>query len=112
MYSFEWDENKRKINIAKHKSDFSDAIDLWNSKILIVEDKRVNYSEQRWIGFGLLYDKVMTVVFTQPKSNTIRIISFRKANRREIKYYEEGNSQNNKICNIYSRTIKTYEKPN
>ncbi|MBF0204744.1 MAG: BrnT family toxin, partial [Desulfamplus sp.] len=39
----------------------------------------------RWIGLGLLYSIVVVVVFTEPRNDTIRIISARKANRKEQK---------------------------
>ncbi len=113
MPNFNWDENKQKINMVKHGMDFNDAWQLWNSEILIVHDDRKNYGEQRWIGTGLLKQRAMVVVFTQLEADVIRIISFRKANRREVKDYEkEITAQKTKICNIYNRTIKTDEKPN
>ena len=87
--NFEWDENKRITNLKKHGVDFVAASRLWNSPMLVVEDTRSNYQEQRWLGMGLLEKRVMIIVYTK-RRNTIRIISFRKANKREVKYYEKA----------------------
>ena len=111
MLDFEWDENKCEIKIAKHGMDFDDAHYLWDSPLLIVADNRKDYGEQRWKGTGLLNYRVMVVIFTQPQLDTIRIISLRKANHREINDHEKFTAQTRENCKIYSRTIKTYEKP-
>lgn len=86
---FEWDENKRAANLKKHGVDFVAACSLWNRLMLTIEDTRTDYNELRLIGMGLLKKRVMVVVFTERQPDIIRIISFRKANRREIEYYEK-----------------------
>lgn len=100
--SFEWDEAKRRINIDKHGVDFSSAYQLWDSPMLImaVEHAQQRYGELRWIGMGCLDMRVMLVVFTRRLSNIIRIISLRKANRKEAMYYEQAISQH---CQIHIR---------
>ncbi len=87
--NFEWDEHKRITNLKKHGVDFVAASRLWDSPMLVVEDTRSNYQEPRWIGMGLLEKRMMIIVYTK-RRNTIRIISFRKANKREVKYYEKA----------------------
>ena len=87
--NFEWDEQKRIVNLKKHCVDFVAAYQLWDSPMVITEDTRVAYGEPRWVGMGLLRTRVMIVVFTKRHANTIRIISFRKANRREVTLYEK-----------------------
>ncbi len=96
MY-FEWDEKKRSRNIAKHGVDFTAACRLWESSLLVNKDTRQQYGESRWIGMGKLSNRVMVVVFTQRFFNTIRIISCRKANCREVQYYEKATGKNTKI---------------
>jgi uncharacterized DUF497 family protein len=86
---FEWDENKNATNIKNHKIDFSDVPNVFKSGMLIDYDCRNEYGEHRWIGIGLLQNIVIVVVFTEPKKDTIRIISARKANRAEQKKYYE-----------------------
>jgi len=88
---FEWDENKNAINIRNHKIDFVDVPGVFKGGILIDYDDRNDYGEDRWIGMGLLHNIVVVVVFTEPRKDTIRIISARKANRNEQeKYYEKA----------------------
>ena len=87
---FEWNETKNAANIRKHKIDFSDVPAVFKGAMLIDYDDRFDYSEDRWIGMGLLYGIVVVVVFMEPGEDTIRIISARKANAKEQeKYYEK-----------------------
>ena len=87
---FEWDENKNSINIREHKIDFASMLTVFKGRMLIDYDDRHNYGEDRWIGIGLLHSIAVVVVFTEPRKDTIRIISARKANRNEQeKYYEK-----------------------
>lgn len=87
---FEWDEDKRASNLRKHGVDFVDAPLLWEGKMLIAEDTRADYGEQRWIGAGKLQGRVMIVVYTLREHGVVRIISFRKANSREVDGYEKS----------------------
>lgn len=59
---------------------------------LFVVDDRKEYGEVRYRGLGLIGERVHALVFTEtPKG--IRVISFRKANRREVKSYEQAQEQ-------------------
>jgi uncharacterized DUF497 family protein len=87
---FEWDEAKRKANIAKHGIDFLDVPEMFTSLMLIGPDVRKDYAETRKIGFGFIRGRLMAVVFTEREPTTIRIISARKANTREEIYYQEA----------------------
>lgn len=42
---FDWDENKNKINIRKHRIDFADAVDVFNHTMLILEDTQEDYAD-------------------------------------------------------------------
>ena len=86
---FEWDEAKRKTNIAKHGIDFDDVQGMFTSLILVGPDVRKDYGEPRKIGFGFIRGRLMAVAFTERGPNSIRIISARKANQREETYYQE-----------------------
>ena len=88
--SFEWDEAKRKTNIAKHGIDFLDAPEMFTSLMLVAIDTRKDYGETRKIGFGFIRGRLMAVTFTEREPNSIRIISARKANTREEAYYQEA----------------------
>jgi uncharacterized protein len=58
----------------------------WETAI-IVRDGRRDYGEDRFLALGLIDGRVYSLVFT-PRAGTIRVISLRKANQREIKAYE------------------------
>jgi len=87
---FEWDEEKNTVNIRNHKIDFADVLPIFNSPMLVELDEREDYGEDRWIGIGILRNIVAVVVFTEPRQDTIRIISARKANKHERKRYEQA----------------------
>lgn len=88
---FEWDESKNAVNIRKHRIDFADVPMIFENPVLLDYDDRQEYDEDRWLATGLLGSIVIVMVFTEPRKNTIRIISARKANKDEYKrYYEES----------------------
>jgi uncharacterized DUF497 family protein len=61
----EWDETKRKTNIAKHSIDFPDVHEMFSSLILVGTDSRKDYGETRKIGFGFIRGRLMVVAFTE-----------------------------------------------
>jgi uncharacterized DUF497 family protein len=89
-YHFEWDETKNRSNVQKHGLDFSDAEEMFRGILLAQPDTRKDYGEMRWIGVGAIRSRIAVVVFAERGSETIRIISLRKASRRESKEYEEA----------------------
>ena len=86
---FEWDKRKNQANIEKHGLDFADASKVFESPMLVKMDDREDYDEDRWIGIGLTDLRVVVIIFTEPKENTVRVISFRKATTDERKRYEQ-----------------------
>ncbi len=86
---FEWDAAKNIANIRKHDIDFADAIEIFQHPILTGIDTRENYGEVRWIGIGQMQSNIIVVVYVEYLSDSIRIISARKATKREQKYHEE-----------------------
>lgn len=83
---FEWDEDKRRRNLRKHGIDFVGCEAVFEGNTLTVEDTRFDYDESRYVTVGLLNGRVVTVVHTETDL-TIRIISIRKATRREQETY-------------------------
>jgi uncharacterized DUF497 family protein len=83
---FEWDENKRLANLKKHGIDFADVPSIFENDIVTVIDDRYDYGETRYQTLGLLKSLVIMVVHTESET-VIRIISARKANKREEKTY-------------------------
>ena len=86
---YTWNEAKRKTNLKKHGLDFADAEKVFNGQLVLIEDKRQNYGEQRMIGIGLLDFLVVLVVHVE-SDEEIRIISMRKADRDETDLYYEN----------------------
>ncbi|MGA7560571.1 MAG: BrnT family toxin [Terriglobales bacterium] len=89
-YRFEWDENKNRQNIRKHGFDFADAEEMFYGILLFSPDVREDYGEDRWVGIGTIRGRTTVVVFTERGPETIRIISLRKATRRESKQYKKA----------------------
>lgn len=87
---FEWDEDKNQENIRKHGFDFGDAWEIFEAPLLEDLDTRTDYGEGRWTGIGLLGNRTVVVTFTQRGTDTIRIISLRKALKHERKKFEEA----------------------
>lgn len=85
---FEWNEVKNRVNIAKHGLDFADAEQVFEGPLLERLDSRFDYGEDRWIAVGLSHGVLCVVLaYTERSGNTIRIISFRKADRYEREAY-------------------------
>ncbi len=86
---FEWDELKNQENLRKHGLSFSDAREVFNVPMLIDLDDRFDYGEDRWVGIGILKFRFVVIVYTEPDTETIRIISLPKAYKYERKAYEQ-----------------------
>jgi uncharacterized protein len=89
--TFVWDESKNEQNIRKHGFDFADAERVITGPLPFYArlDRREDYGEDRWQGIGVLDGVVVVViVFTEPQTNVVRIISMRKATKNERREYE------------------------
>ena len=88
---FEWDAYKAKSNLKKHGVSFELAITVFDDpSALIAPDPKHSAAEHReWI-IGESDNGVLVVVFTRRLSGQIyRLISARRANKRERRLYEE-----------------------
>lgn len=83
----EFDADKDAINREKHGISLAEAAYLDWTTVLAKSDRRKDYGEARQIGYGLMGTRLYNVVFVR-RRNVFRIISLRKANRREIRGYE------------------------
>ena len=85
-----WDPKKAESNFRKHKIRFSDAeAVLFDPMALTIEDKSAQ-GEQRFVSIGSdTLNRVVVVVYTY-RGSDIRIISARRATRKEKKAYEKG----------------------
>jgi uncharacterized DUF497 family protein len=89
---FDWDEKKAEGNFKKHRISFELAITVFDdpSALISPDEKHSNEKKVReWI-IGLSDNGILVVIFTKRMSGRLyRIISARKASRKERKLYEE-----------------------
>lgn len=89
-FEFEWDAAKAATNIAKHGVSFEEAVAVFaDPRRRTFVDDRSDYGERRSMTVGRIRGREYSVVHTQ-RDGAIRIISARKANPRERRYYAEG----------------------
>jgi uncharacterized DUF497 family protein len=88
---FEWDNNKAESNALKHGITFEEAVTVFaDPYLLFTEDSRHSQREEREWAIGEAENgSVVVVVFTM-RGERIRIISARKATKRECQRYESG----------------------
>lgn len=85
---YEWNEQKRARNASKHGVDFAEAHEFNWETAIIVSDYRRDYGEERLRAFGSIRGRLHVLAFTR-RGGLVRIISLRKANHREVKFYGE-----------------------
>ncbi len=87
---FEWDQTKAAGNLKKHDVDFAEAMTVFADPLSSTfPDPDHSLDEDRFVTIGTsARGRVLMVVHTDRDERT-RIISARKANRRERKTYEE-----------------------
>jgi len=93
MIEFEWDEQKNESNRKKHGIWFEEAQQVFDDPNgLVFYDEVHSNDEDRFLLLGSSGStRVLVIVFCERKKNEIiRIISARKATKKEIKRYEEG----------------------
>ncbi|MDR9468444.1 BrnT family toxin [Marinospirillum sp.] len=87
---FEWDEAKSDTCFTERGFDFGYVLrSFFDPERRIREDRRFDYSETRYQMLGQIEGRVFCVVYTI-RQQRIRIISARKANKREVKRYASG----------------------
>ena len=86
---FQWDNNKAVLNLEKHGVDFPDAVGVfYDPNVLSIDDPHP--SEQRFLTIGFDFLARILVVSYTWRQGEIRIISARKATKKEQKQYEVG----------------------
>ena len=94
-YTFEWDPNKAKENLRKHRITFDRAAEVILDPLTVsVSDEEHSEDEERWVSIGKdrrgsLLILIHTFLEVSSEESRIRIISARRANKRETKQYEE-----------------------
>ena len=83
----DFDVAKSAKNMAERELSFDSVADFdWQSASIAV-DSRNHYPEQRLVAFGYLVERLHVLCFT-PIAGGIRVISLRRANKREVSRYE------------------------
>lgn len=91
---FEWDHTKSETCFSQRGFDFLYAAQAFFDPNRIVRaDTRYNYGEDRYQLIGMIQQRLFVVAYT-PRHDAIRIISARKANRREVRHYEHRTRDN------------------
>jgi hypothetical protein len=85
----EFDPVKDSTNQAKHGASLSVAIELDWEAALVWVDERFEYGETRMIALAPRVNILYCVAFVD-RGEVRRIISLRRANRREVKHYVEN----------------------
>lgn len=86
---FEWDETKRRSNLAAHGIDLEDAIAIWEGPVLEVPSAQGRHGEDRVLAIGTCEGRVITVVFTW-RARRRRLISARVARKNERENYQQA----------------------
>lgn len=91
MINFIWDKNKAKLNLVKHNLSFEEAATVFADPLAFVfDDVEHTRTKQRALIIGHTgKNKVIIVSFTE-RDQHIRIISARKATKKEKQDYEEN----------------------
>jgi uncharacterized protein len=85
----EWDPGKAAQNVVKHGVPFDYAARVFlDPHRLDTEDARRDYQEERRLTLGKIDGRLFVVAYA-PRGAVIRLISARKANEREQRYYDE-----------------------
>ncbi len=90
MSLFEVDDAKAMINWEKHRLPLSAAIFVFDGPFIEEEDKRTDYGETRFVATGPVTrfaNRICVAVYTW-RGPVRRIISFRKANDKEVRKYQ------------------------
>ena len=84
----EYDPAKNERKLRERGLSFERAEDFDFATALYIEDDRHNYGEQRIRAFGYIENCLYALVYTV-RGETLRVISLRRANAREVSRYEE-----------------------
>ena len=88
MAEFEWDEHKAVSNFQKHGIDFADAVSAVEDDLALTIPNDFT-GEGRFVTTGTdLLGRILVVVYAW-RGDRVRIVSARRATRRERRKYEE-----------------------
>lgn len=97
MIRFEWDAAKAAGNLRKHGVSFETAARVFADPFVLMDQDRIESEEQRWQALGAVaFHIILLVAYSVGEidedgtsTEIIRIISARKADRKERQRYED-----------------------
>jgi uncharacterized DUF497 family protein len=90
-FRFEWDPRKATSNLAKHGVAFEEAASVFNDPLAYTfADPDHSVGEERQLTFGVSNAGRLLVVISTERGDALRIVSARKATRRERGIYEQS----------------------
>jgi len=89
---FEWDSEKAAANVRRRRVSFNEAATVLEDPLSTTfPDEAHSEGEMRFVTVGVSQRGRLLVVAHTERNDTIRIISARRATRREREFYEQGN---------------------
>jgi uncharacterized protein len=88
-----FDPAKNERNLRLRRPSFEQVEGFQFESALFTVDERKDYPETRYVALGLLGDRVHVLCFVETPDG-IRVVSFRKANSREVKRYAKAHPAN------------------
>ncbi len=85
----EFDATKNVANVRERSLSFDRAAEFDFDSAIVKQDSRKDYPEVRYVAIGYLESRLHVLCFAGIDGG-IRVISFRKANSREVKIYEQA----------------------
>ncbi len=97
MIEFEWDPEKARANLLKHRLEFAEAATVFQDPLAItIFDPDHSDSEDRFLTIGLSDHGRAVIVAHTDRGETIRIVSARELTRSERKDYEKETERRSK----------------
>ncbi len=93
---FEWDEAKNLSNQQKHDLSFQEAMEVFRDPLQVSVQDRIEDGEERWQTFGVVRGVLLVMVAhtlreEDQAQTVVRIISARRADRKERRFYDDEN---------------------
>ncbi len=84
---YEWHPDKARSNLDKHGVDFVSVKDFeWDTAVIRPSDR---HGETRFAAYGYIGRRLHSLAFAT-REDRIRVVSFRKADEREERYYAQA----------------------
>ena len=91
MFTFEWDPQKAEGNIEKHGVSFEEASTVFRDHLSLTIDGPLHSTgEVRMVQIGISHKNRLLVVVHTERGDNIRIVSTRKATKKERNNYESN----------------------